>query len=176
MRHLSIIPTTVPPSLLSDCPVDAELYTALMEIQLGKNPFLSRWDRALSVFRLVKDASLRMTCPFMVEHIFNLSAVIQNCQTHFGSDVYSVVGGPLMLEPSMSEEVSLRVFQALDRFILEELGVRLTYDTSDILGQVGKEVLLVGFLGWVIDESCHVLVKMSGVTRQALRRQFASAA
>ncbi len=173
IRHLSIVPTTVPPTLLSDGPVDVELYVALMEIQLGKNPFPSRWDRALSVFRLVKDTSLRMTCPFILEHILNLSAAREKCQIHFGGNVYRVVGGPLMLEPSMSEEVSLRVFQALDRFILEELGVRLAYDTSDILGQVGKEVLLVGFLDWVIDESGHVLVKMSGVTRQAVRRQIA---
>ncbi len=144
-----------------------------MVMQLGKNSFPSRWDRALSVFRLVKDTSLRMTCPFIVEHIFNLSAVMQKCQTHFGSDMYSVVGGHLAPEPSLPEEVSLRVFQVHDRFILEELGVRLAYDTSDILGQVGKEVVLVGFLDWVIDESGHVMVKMSGVTKQAVRRQIA---
>ncbi|KAK0216604.1 hypothetical protein EDD85DRAFT_798212 [Armillaria nabsnona] len=127
----------------------------VMVMQLRKNSFPSRWDRALSVFRLVKDTSLRMTCPFM------------KCQSHFGGDVYRVVGGHLAPEPSLPEEVSLRVFQALDRFILEELGVRLAYDTSDILGQVGKEVVLVAFLDWVIDESGHVLVKMSGVTKQA---------
>ncbi|KAK0184964.1 hypothetical protein F5146DRAFT_210648 [Armillaria mellea] len=173
MRHLSIVPTTVPPTLLSDGPVDAELYVALMEIQLDRNPFPSRWDRALSIFRLVNDASVRMTCPFMLEHIFNLSDVMQNCQTRFGGDVYRVDGGPLTLEPSLPEEVSLRVFQALDRFILEELGVRLAYDTSDILGEVGKEVVLIAFLDWVIDQSCHVLVKMSGVTRHAVRRQIA---
>ncbi|KAK0497571.1 hypothetical protein EDD18DRAFT_159463 [Armillaria luteobubalina] len=176
MRHLSIIPTNVTrPTLLSDGPVDTELYVALMEIQLAKNHLPSRWDRALSVFRLMKDTSIRMTCPFMLEHIFNLSAVMQECRNHFGGDVYKIAGGPFMLEPSLSEEVSLRVFQALDRFVLEGLGMRLAYDTKDILGQVAKDIVLVAFLDWVIDESSHVLVNMSVVTRQAVRRKIVCA-
>ncbi|KAK0213249.1 hypothetical protein DFS33DRAFT_1269862 [Desarmillaria ectypa] len=171
MRHLSVIPTAIAQAPSAYDPVDTGLYVALMEILLYEKLFPSHYDRALSIFRLAKDTSLRMTCPFMLEYIFSLSTVMQKCQTHFGGDVYKAVGGSITLESSLSEEVSSRIFQGVDQFILDELGVRLAYDTSDVLGQVGKEVVLVAFLDWVIDESAHVLDKMPGVTMQALRIQ-----
>ncbi|KAK0435826.1 hypothetical protein EV421DRAFT_1833792 [Armillaria borealis] len=170
IRHLSVIPTeAIAQAPSSYDPIDAELYVALKEILLCTSPFPSHYDRALSVFRLVKDTSLRMTCPFMLEYIFNMSAVMQKCQTHFGGDVYKVAGGSITLESSLSEEVSSRVFQGLDQFISDKLGVRLAYDSSDVLEQVGKEVILVAFLDWIIDESAHVLDNLPSVTMQAFQ-------
>ncbi|KAK0462592.1 uncharacterized protein EV420DRAFT_1525759 [Desarmillaria tabescens] len=171
MRHLSVIPTLMGQAPQSNDPVDAELYATLMNILLDEKRFPSHYDRALSVFRLIEDTSLRMICPFMTEHIFNLSAAMQKCQTRFGGDVYKAVGDTITLESSLSEEVSSRVFQGLDQFISDKLGVRLAYDSSDVLGQVGKEVVLVAFLDWVIDESGHVLDKMPDVTMQAVQIQ-----
>ncbi|PBK73454.1 hypothetical protein ARMSODRAFT_1001550 [Armillaria solidipes] len=147
MRHLSVIPTTTVQALSSYDPVDADLYAALMKILLYEKLFLSHYDRALSIFR-------------------------PKCQTHFGGDVYKAIGGSVTLESSLSEEVSSQVFQGLDWFILDELCVRLAYDISDVLGQVGKEVVLVAFLDWVIDESAHVLDKIPGVTMQAVLIQI----
>ncbi|SJK97029.1 uncharacterized protein ARMOST_00278 [Armillaria ostoyae] len=95
----------------------------------------------------------------MLEHIFNLYCRAEK-PNPFGGDVYKAVGGSVMLESSLSEEVLSQVFQGLDRFILDELCVRLAYDISDVLEQVGKEVVLVAFLDWVIDESAHVLDKI----------------
>ncbi|KAK0219559.1 hypothetical protein EDD85DRAFT_961033 [Armillaria nabsnona] len=170
IRHLSVTATeSIAQAPWSYDPVDTELYVALMEILLCASPFPSHYDRALSIFRLVKDTSLRMTCPFMLEYIFNISAVMQKCQTHFGGDVYKVAGGSITLESSLSEEVSSRVFQGLDQFISDKLGVRLVYDSSDILGQVGKEVVLIAFLDWIIDESAHVLDELPSVTIQAFQ-------
>ncbi|PBK82575.1 hypothetical protein ARMGADRAFT_1068108 [Armillaria gallica] len=170
IRHLSVTATeAVAQAPWSYDPVDTELYVALMEILLCVSPFPSHYDRALSVFRLVKDTSLRITCPFMLEYIFNISAVMQKCQTHFGGDVYRVAGGSITLESSLSEEVSSRVFQGLDQFISDKLGVRLAYDSSDVLGQVGKEVVLIAFLDWIIDESAHVLDELPSVTIQAFQ-------
>ncbi|KAK0480502.1 hypothetical protein EDD18DRAFT_1205473 [Armillaria luteobubalina] len=169
MRHLSVIPALMGQAPQSNDPVDAELYAALMSILLYEERFPSHYDRALSVLRLVEDISLRMSCPFMTEHTFNLSTVIQKCQTHFGGDVTHAVGFNNSLEPSLSEEDSLTVFRELDQFISDKLGVRLAYDTSDVLGEVGKEVVLVAFLDWIIDESALILEKIPAVVSRAVR-------
>ncbi|KAK0216113.1 hypothetical protein IW262DRAFT_197290 [Armillaria fumosa] len=167
MRHLSVIPAMG--QAQSNDPVDAELYAALMNILLYEKRFPSHYDRAISVLRLVKDISVRMSCPFMMEHTFNLSTVIQKCQTHFGGDVTQAVGFSNSLEPSLSEEDSSTVFRELDQFISDKLGVRLAYDTNDVLGEVGKEVVLVAFLDWIIDESALVLEKIPAVVSRAVR-------
>ncbi len=169
MRHLSVIPTSMGQAPQSNDPVDAGLYAALMNILLYEKRFPSHYDRALSVLRLVKDISLRMSCPFMMEHTFNLSTVIQKCQTHFGEDVTYAAGFSISLEPSLSEEDSSSVFWELDQFISDKLGVRLAYDASDVLGQVGKEVVLVAFLDWIVDESAHVLEEIPSVLFDAVR-------
>ncbi|KAK0462559.1 uncharacterized protein EV420DRAFT_1525608 [Desarmillaria tabescens] len=172
MRHLSVIPTVMAQVPLSCDPVDAELYAALMGILLNEKPFISRYNRALSVFQLVKNPSLRKSCIFVSEHIFNFHAALQGCQDKFDRAIRRADFLSVTLEPSLSEEVSLQVFEALDRFVLDKFNVRLTYDTSDVLGQVGKEVMLIAFLDWVIDEAVHVLDKMPVVMRRTLRIQF----
>ncbi|KAK0492636.1 hypothetical protein EDD18DRAFT_449314 [Armillaria luteobubalina] len=170
IRHLSVIPTeAIAQASLSYNPVDTELYVTLMDILLCATPFPSHYDCALSVFSLVKDASLRMTCLFMLEHIFNISAVMQKCQDHFGGDVYRAIGVSITLQSSLSEEVSSQVFEGLDRFISDKLGVGMAYDSSDALGQVGKEVVLVAFLDWIVDESAHVLEELPTVTMKAFQ-------
>ncbi|KAK0448665.1 hypothetical protein EV421DRAFT_2052199 [Armillaria borealis] len=174
MRQLSVTPTAIAQTSSSSYdPVDAELYKALMGILLNETPFISRYNRSLSVFPLLKNPSLRKTCPFVLEHISNFHAALQGCQANFGRairsprDVWSVT-----LEPSLSEDISSQVFEALERFVLEKFSVRLTYDTSDILGQVGKEVMLVAFLGWVIDEALHVLDRMPATIKRVVRYSF----
>ncbi|KAK0213256.1 hypothetical protein DFS33DRAFT_109700 [Desarmillaria ectypa] len=54
MLHLSVIPTVIVQTPLSYDPVDAELCRALIEILLNEKFFTSRYDHALSVFRLIK--------------------------------------------------------------------------------------------------------------------------
>ncbi|SJL11237.1 uncharacterized protein ARMOST_14640 [Armillaria ostoyae] len=170
MRHLSVIPMGQAPQ--PNDPVDAGLYAALMNILLNEKCFPSHYDRALSVLQLVKDISMRMSCSFMMEHTFNLSTAIQKCQTHFGGDVTYAVGFSNSLEPSLSEEDSSSVFRELDQFISDKLGVRLAYDTSDVLGQLGKEVVLVAFLDWIVDESALVLEEIPAVVSRAVRVQM----
>ncbi len=82
---------------------------------------------------------------------------------------HRAVGFSNSLEPSLSEENSSSVFRELDQFISDKLGVRLVYDTGDILGQVGKEVVLVAFLDWIVDESALVLEEIPAVVSRAVR-------
>ncbi|KAK0194954.1 hypothetical protein F5146DRAFT_923652 [Armillaria mellea] len=172
MRQLSVTPTAIAQAPSSYDPVDAELYTALMGILLNETPFVSRYNRALSIFQLLKDPSKRKSCPFVLEHISKFHAALQGCQAKFGraiyrpGDVWSVT-----LEPSLSEDISSQAFEALERFVLEKFKVRLTYDTSDVLGQVGKEVMLIAFLSWVIDEAVHVLDETPVTIKKVVRIQ-----
>ncbi|PBK95353.1 hypothetical protein ARMGADRAFT_1163951 [Armillaria gallica] len=172
MRQLSVTPTALALATSPYDPVDAELYAALMGILLNEIPFISRYNRALSVFQLLKNPSTRKSCPFVFEHISNFHAALQGCQAKFGraihrpGDVWSFT-----LEPSLSEDISSQVFETLERFISEKFNVRLTYDTSDVLGQVGKEVMLIAFLGWVIDEAVHILDETPVTIQKVVRVQ-----
>ncbi|KAK0203574.1 hypothetical protein DFS33DRAFT_1487874 [Desarmillaria ectypa] len=77
MRHLSIMPQPLSHASTSSSlePVDTELYVALMGIVLNQTKFVSVYDRALSIYRLLKTPSRRQTCPFVTQHIYNLSAL-----------------------------------------------------------------------------------------------------
>ncbi|PBK73421.1 hypothetical protein ARMSODRAFT_952487 [Armillaria solidipes] len=173
MRQLSVTPTAIALATSSYDPVDAKLYAALMGILCNETPFISRYNRALSVFQLLKDPSKRKSCPFVLEHISNFHAALQGCQAKFGRAIHSPGDvRSVTLEPSLSEDISSQVFEALERFVSEKFDVRLTYDTSDILGQVGKDVMLVAFLGWVIDEAFHVLDHMPATMKRVVRYSF----
>ncbi len=173
MRQLSVTPTAIALTTSSYDPVDTVLYAALMGILLNETSFISRYNRALSVFRLLKDPSTRKSCPFVWEHISNFHAALQGCQAKFGRAIYSPGDvWSVTLEPSLSEDISSQVFEALERFVSEKFSVRLTYDTSDVLGQVGKEVMLVAFLGWVIDEAVHVLDETPVTLKKVVRTQL----
>ncbi|SJK98622.1 uncharacterized protein ARMOST_01890 [Armillaria ostoyae] len=163
MRYLSIIP---PPPLSRTStsslePVDTELYVALMGIVLNQTKFVSGYDRALSIYRLLQTTSHRRTCPFVTQHIYNLTVFMERCQNHF-----SMLGGPAFRKPksslhlkmSLPPELSARIFTTLENLVSKTLGVRMDFD-EDVLGKLGKEIALLAFLDWLDVEMPMVLIK-----------------
>ncbi|KAK0495822.1 hypothetical protein EDD18DRAFT_1167537 [Armillaria luteobubalina] len=161
MRHLSIIPPSLYHASTPFEPVDTELYVALMGIVLNQTKFISGYDRALSIYRLLQKTSRRRTCSFLTQHIYNLTVFMEGCQSHF-----SMLGGPkfrktessLRLKMSLSPEVSARVFTTLEIFVSKTLGVSMDFD-EDVLGKLGKEVALLAFLDWLDVEMPMVLIR-----------------
>ncbi|KAK0220313.1 hypothetical protein IW262DRAFT_1461581 [Armillaria fumosa] len=161
MRHLSIIPPSLYPSTATLEPVDTELYVALMDIVLNQTKFVSGYDRALSIYRLLQKTSRRRTCSFVTQHIYNLTIFMEGCHSHF-----SMLGGPkfrntessLRLKTSLSPEVSARILTTLEIFVSKTLGLSMDFD-EDVLGKLGKEIALLAFLDWLDVEMPMVLFR-----------------
>ncbi|KAK0470489.1 hypothetical protein IW261DRAFT_1573110 [Armillaria novae-zelandiae] len=161
MRYLSIIPSSLSYASTSSLePVDTELYVALMGIVLNQTKFVSGYDRALSIYRLLQKTSRRRTCSFVTQHIYNLTLSMKGCENHF-----SASGGPklrkirssLRLKMSLPQELSARIFTILEIFVSQTLGVSMNFD-EDVLGKLGKEIALLAFLDWLDVEMPLVLI------------------
>ncbi|PBK79516.1 hypothetical protein ARMGADRAFT_1003676 [Armillaria gallica] len=161
MRHLSIIPGPFSHASTSSSiePVDTELYVALMGIVLNQTKFVSGYDRALSIYRLLQTTSRRQTCPFVTQHIHNLSVFMESCRNHFTGPgpVFKIPRSPLRLRMSLPSELSLRIFTILEKFISITLGAKMDFD-EDVLGKLGKEIALLAFVDWLIVEVPMVLM------------------
>ncbi|KAK0449722.1 uncharacterized protein EV420DRAFT_1563698 [Desarmillaria tabescens] len=159
MRYLSIIPQPLSHASISSSfePVDAELYVALMGIVLNRTKFASGYDRALSIYRLLQTTSRRRTCPFVTQHIYNLSLIMESCVNHFPGPSFRKPQSSLRLKMSLPSELSLRIFTTLENFVSITLGAKMDFD-EDVLGKLGKEVALLGFLDWLDVEMPMVLI------------------
>ncbi|KAK0449044.1 uncharacterized protein EV420DRAFT_1565596 [Desarmillaria tabescens] len=157
MCHLSIIPHPLShgsafPSLE---PVDTELYVALMGIVLYRNKFVSGYDRALSIYRLLQKTSHRQTCLFVTEHIYNVSVFMESCRNHFSGPTHD--NHSFRLKTSLPSGLSLRIFTILEKFVSTTLGAKMDFD-DDVLGKLGKEVALLALLDWIGVEMPMILV------------------
>ncbi len=163
MRYLSIIPQPLSHASTSSPlePVDTELYVALMGIVLNQTKFVSGYDRALSIYRLLQATSRRQTCTFVTQHIYNLSVFMESCRTHFakaGTPEFRMPQSSLRLKRSLPSELSLKIFTTLENFVSKTLGAKMDFD-EDVLGKLGKEIALLAFLDWLDVEMPMVLIK-----------------
>ncbi len=165
MRHLSIIPQPLPHASTSSSlePVDTELYVALMGIVLNQTNFVSGYDRALSIYRLLQATSRRQTCPFVTQHIYNLSVFMDSCRDHsttLGVPAFRNPTGKssLHLKMSLPSELSLKIFTTLENFVSKTLGAKMDFE-EDVLGKLEKEVTLLAFLDWLDVEMPMFLIK-----------------
>ncbi|PBK80203.1 hypothetical protein ARMGADRAFT_1092392 [Armillaria gallica] len=165
MRYLSIIPQPLSHTSTSSSlePVDTELYVALMGIVLNQAKFISGYDRALSIYRLLQATSRRQTCPFVTQHIYNLSVFMNSCRNHsttLGVPAFRNPTGKssLHLKMSLPSELSLKIFTTLENFVSKTLGAKMDFE-EDVLGKLEKEVTLLAFLDWLDVEMPMFLIK-----------------
>ncbi|KAG7445313.1 uncharacterized protein BT62DRAFT_897718 [Guyanagaster necrorhizus] len=162
LRHLSIISQPLSHGSTSSLlePVDSELYVALMGVVLNQTKFVSRYDRALSIYRLLQKTSQRRTCPFVTEHIYNLSVFMDSFRIHIPGAMFD--NHSLRLKVSLPSELSLRIFTILEKFVSTTLDVKMDFD-DDVLGKLGKEVALLAFLDRIGVEMPKVLINLKNL-------------
>ncbi len=157
MRHLSIIPGPFSHASTSSSiePVDTELYVALMGIVLNQTKFVSGYDRALSIYRLLQTTSRRQTCPFVTQHIHNLSVFMESCRNHFTGPgpVFKIPRSSITAQNVVTVRTVAENIHYLGKVYFHNIGREDGFRTKMFLGSWGKRSLcllsLIGLLSRV---------------------------